>query len=403
MRERILACALSRFSRDGFEATSLRAIADDLDVSVPTLRNYFGSKDGLLVATLHRVFGVVDLGVRQIVKRGLPDPDQALQLAIAINNANRALSPDLMAHIMRVAATEPEVGIATKSLTDSLESIVAYAQKEWGGRKDVEASQLAQVIADLMLGAMVDWAQSLDIDPRAHTEIILRAAFDLVIPPDPPRTLSPTEEAFQALPLAELAPPTRSERSKRPHAILEVARRRFAENGVRETSLESIAKELSIAPLTILYHFGSKDGLIAQLTVELADVIESAVQDVLAGGEETDIAEGVEAITARISELPPYGSKLTAEILRVMVTHPEASAASRRIHGAIARMIELGQERGFVGPEPGPSLLAQIVLDLYFGGVLRRVQSSPSPIADSLIDVLRSSELILHTSAPTVP
>jgi AcrR family transcriptional regulator len=49
-RTEILETAEARFRADGFEGTSIRAIAAEVPVSVQTLYNYFPSKEGILAA-----------------------------------------------------------------------------------------------------------------------------------------------------------------------------------------------------------------------------------------------------------------------------------------------------------------------------------------------------------------
>lgn len=403
MRESILGCALSRFSRDGFEATSLRSIADELDVSVPTLRNYFGSKDGLLVATLERMIEVVDHGVREVLDKGLTDTEEALQLALAINVSNPGLSRDVMAHVMRVAATEPGVKALVDRLSASLEDAVVYAQNEAGGRTDLGAGLLGQMLADLVLGAMIGWAQSPDIDSRSHTETVLRAALELAIPRHTAGEAPRAPETFEALALFEAAPQATRTRSELPGQILEVARRRFAADGVRETSIESIAEELSISPLTVFYHFGSKDGILAQIAIEFADVVEEAANEALVEGDAIDLRNGIAVIPGRVARLPDFGRKLTAELLRVMLTHPEAAAGSRRIHGAMARLVEAGQRRGLVRLDHGPLVLSRIVLDLSYGELLRWIQDPSRSVEVSAVNTMRMVQLLLAASIQPGP
>ncbi len=54
----------------------------------------------------------------------------------------------------------------------------------------------------------------------------------------------------------------------------------FADKGVAGTSLDDLARQLGVTKQTILYHFGSKDGLVADVLAvaarELLDVLESA-------------------------------------------------------------------------------------------------------------------------------
>jgi AcrR family transcriptional regulator len=54
-RERLIEAAVRLFGRDGFDATSVRAVADEAGVSWGLIRFYFGSKEGLLEAAEERV------------------------------------------------------------------------------------------------------------------------------------------------------------------------------------------------------------------------------------------------------------------------------------------------------------------------------------------------------------
>lgn len=55
----------------------------------------------------------------------------------------------------------------------------------------------------------------------------------------------------------------------------------FAGKGVAGTSLDGLAAELGITKQTILYHFGSKDGLITAVLVEAAEELLSAMQSAI--------------------------------------------------------------------------------------------------------------------------
>lgn len=51
-REEILSQARILFARNGIQATTMAEIADAVDVSPPTVFNYFGNKDGILIALI---------------------------------------------------------------------------------------------------------------------------------------------------------------------------------------------------------------------------------------------------------------------------------------------------------------------------------------------------------------
>jgi AcrR family transcriptional regulator len=57
-RERLLEAAINLFGRDGFDGTSVRAVADEAGVSWGLVRFYFGSKDGLRDAVEEHVMKV---------------------------------------------------------------------------------------------------------------------------------------------------------------------------------------------------------------------------------------------------------------------------------------------------------------------------------------------------------
>ena len=60
------------------------------------------------------------------------------------------------------------------------------------------------------------------------------------------------------------------------HRAIEAATVAFADRGVAGTSLDGLAAELGVTKQTILYHFGSKDGLLTAVLTEAArDLVET--------------------------------------------------------------------------------------------------------------------------------
>jgi AcrR family transcriptional regulator len=61
-RDEILAAAKALFLRDGYEATTIRRIADAVGVSAPALYLYFKDKDAIMLALCDQTFaGLIDL------------------------------------------------------------------------------------------------------------------------------------------------------------------------------------------------------------------------------------------------------------------------------------------------------------------------------------------------------
>ncbi|APO78903.1 TetR family transcriptional regulator protein (plasmid) [Rhizobium etli 8C-3] len=77
-RERLLAAALDVFGRYGFDGASTRKLADAAGVNLQAIPYYFGSKEGLYVATADHLAGIVAghvAGIRHRVGRHLAQID----------------------------------------------------------------------------------------------------------------------------------------------------------------------------------------------------------------------------------------------------------------------------------------------------------------------------------------
>lgn len=98
-RERqMLAVAEEVFADRGYQATSMDDIAERVGVSKPMIYEYFGSKEGLLVACIRDVRTQLTAAVTDAVV-GAADPEQALRrglVAFFEFTANRRRAWDLM-------------------------------------------------------------------------------------------------------------------------------------------------------------------------------------------------------------------------------------------------------------------------------------------------------------------
>jgi AcrR family transcriptional regulator len=69
-KARILDAARRRFSADGYERATIRAIATDADIDPSMVMRYFGSKDGLFAAAASLDLHLPDLAAAPRKKRG---------------------------------------------------------------------------------------------------------------------------------------------------------------------------------------------------------------------------------------------------------------------------------------------------------------------------------------------
>ena len=93
-REEIQRAALTLFTRDGYERTSVDAIAAEAGVSKRTVYNHFGDKENLFLAVVQRTFG-----------RMIGLTDEILQRHLGDIRDQSAVEPALIAALLDVART----------------------------------------------------------------------------------------------------------------------------------------------------------------------------------------------------------------------------------------------------------------------------------------------------------
>ncbi|MFE3987943.1 TetR family transcriptional regulator [Nocardia tengchongensis] len=107
-------------------------------------------------------------------------------------------------------------------------------------------------------------------------------------------------------------------------AILEAARRRFAEDGYRKATIRAIAADAGIDPSMVMRYYGNKDGLFdAALDVDLA------LPDL--GAADLDSVGGL--LAARFLELweQPPTSEILLTLMRSALTDEAVAERTRRI------------------------------------------------------------------------
>jgi len=111
----------------------------------------------------------------------------------------------------------------------------------------------------------------------------------------------------------------------------------FVDKGVAGTSLDDLARQVGVTKQTILYHFGSKDGLVAEVLAsaarDLAEVLEQATVESLPGWDRVEATvRGSFALAARrpellglLRELNRLGSDKAEPVAEVLKPHMEAA------------------------------------------------------------------------------
>lgn len=173
-RERqILAVAEEVFANEGYQATSMDDIAQRVGLSKPMLYEYFGSKDGLLVACLERS------------ARELHDCTTRAAANAAGAGANRLIHDCLLAffqfgddHAQAWALLRHESALPLNTVNSGLEAIrrqqIRFTADVLGGaRPDLEATRL-EAFAESIIGA----CERLAVWREEHPEVTPAEATD---------------------------------------------------------------------------------------------------------------------------------------------------------------------------------------------------------------------------------
>ncbi len=147
--------------------------------------------------------------------------------------------------------------------------------------------------------------------------------------------------------------------------IRHAALRLFAERGPDAVTIREIAAQSGFSPALVLHHFGSKDGLRAEVDAFAAKAFDTLFEEVspeelaqmLAGG--TSRASLAEAFARSF----PPGSPLPAYLRRLLLTNDPAGAALfRRWYTATRGVLDAMVKMGVTPPSKDPDVRAAFFL-----------------------------------------
>jgi AcrR family transcriptional regulator len=174
---RILDAARSLVELGGNEGLSMRRVAQEADVSVRTIYNLFGDKDGLLEALVRESFDAMDAAVA-----GLDAADpidriwQAVALSIEMNC--RYVPRAIVAAVVTDATLQRQLSSHWPGLELTLDAI-RTATRSRALRADLAAETLVEHAGAVFLQLLWRWSQG-EIDEPALTAGVLHA-FDVCL------------------------------------------------------------------------------------------------------------------------------------------------------------------------------------------------------------------------------
>ncbi|HET9614213.1 MAG TPA: TetR family transcriptional regulator [Candidatus Limnocylindrales bacterium] len=159
--------------------------------------------------------------------------------------------------------------------------------------------------------------------------------------------------------------------------IRNAALRLFADHGPDAVTVREIALQAGVSPALVLHHFGSKDGLRAEVDAVAAQAFDAIFEgmptedivELLAGG-----ATAGSLAEAFARGFPP-GSPLPAYLGRLFLTHDPAGAALfGRWYAMTRRLLDTMADAGVARPTHDPAVRAAFFLVNDLGLILLRTQ-----------------------------
>lgn len=148
-------------------------------------------------------------------------------------------------------------------------------------------------------------------------------------------------------------------------AIRNAALRLFAQHGHDAVTVREIAAAAGVSPALVVHHFGSKDGLRAEVDAYAAQVFDAMLETIPAEDVVTVMSGGGGAgsIAEAFARGFPPGSALPAYLRRLLLTgDPAGAALFGRWYAATRRLLDAMVEAGAAAPSTDPDVRAAFLL-----------------------------------------
>ena len=170
--------------------------------------------------------------------------------------------------------------------------------------------------------------------------------------------------------------------------LLDVAARRFAELGFRQTSVSAVARELEISPSAVYFHFANKE----ELFIAAFDREVSLLGDFTVGDGPESLGDGYwKSVMAQIvSVLPRF--PLVSRVLRGqepdLMGRATTGEMARRLRDTISQSLLDGQEAGTVRTDIDVESTATALQAIMLSVLITTIQSGGRLLSDA--DAMRT-------------
>lgn len=197
---RIVAAARALFARNGFEGTTVQAVARQAEIGAGTLFLYAKTKEDLLVLVFKQELSRVVEESFASLPRGRPLLEQFLHLYGAVTEhhaRNMALGRPFAKEVMFVgAARRPEIAAFMGAWLKRIAAVVEAAQARGEIAASVDPRLLASASFGLYFNRLQSWVGGFTSRPRVETEV--RQSLALLLTGLTPQNTKPSRERKHA-------------------------------------------------------------------------------------------------------------------------------------------------------------------------------------------------------------
>ncbi|HLI87713.1 MAG TPA: TetR/AcrR family transcriptional regulator [Ktedonobacteraceae bacterium] len=168
IRQRIVTAALDLFTTEGYDQTTMDAIAERAEVGRATLFKYFPTKSTLLLPLSQQVvFAELRPQVQALLERQ-PTSSEALRYYFALIGKRIRELPDVTRALITIIGTvEDEASEQVPDFAETLNAILRHGQERGEVRRDIPVEQLSVYISVLFGDVMHRVVKSDDLESYA--------------------------------------------------------------------------------------------------------------------------------------------------------------------------------------------------------------------------------------------
>jgi AcrR family transcriptional regulator len=176
-KQRILEVGRRQIAENGFDGVTMRELAEESLVSVPTLYNLFGGKNELLSAVVESYFErLLGSALRRPTGEGLPRIFAVCRLLAVHLPQNARYARSLMTFSLGTTDSSPVLEFVARELADEF----SLALEQMQGRRQlvtwVDREALAERLASLLLMVTFEWGNRHLTDEALEAAMLFGAA-----------------------------------------------------------------------------------------------------------------------------------------------------------------------------------------------------------------------------------